>query len=322
MPWKFLLPILLVPVIYLAIAISLTFFAPRVSGAGSLNFDTLRNGTDRNNRPELQTYLARDGQALSFAHYPADTHRHLILLHGSGYHGDYLAPLARYVSDSGTANVYLMNIRGHHQSGETRGDISYVGQLEDDITDFIAERRVADRQARFIIGGHSSGGALAIRYAASDYGGSVDNVLALAPILGHRAPTALESSGGWAHISLPRIIGLSMLNTVGIHVRDHLETIRFNLPEAFRNGTETLSYSWRLMTNFNLHDDFKADLTALPLTALTLVGRNDEAMNVEAFPILFKEIERPIEVLDGADHFSLILDQTVFERIDDWLRQE
>ncbi|MCR9134496.1 MAG: alpha/beta fold hydrolase [Alphaproteobacteria bacterium] len=321
MPWKFLLPVLLVPVIYLTIAVSLTFFAPRISGAGSLNFDRLRDGPDRQDQADLQTFLARDGQSLSFAHYPADSHRHLILLHGSGYHGEYLAPLARHVSGSGTANVYLMNIRGHHMSGKTRGDIGYVGQLEDDIADFIVERRKEDPQARFILGGHSSGGALAIRYAASNQSGSIDNVLALAPILGHRAPTALQSSGGWAHISLPRIIGLSMLNTVGIHARDHLETIRFNLPESYRNGTETLSYSWRLMTNFNLHDDYKADLTALPPTALTLVGRDDEAMNVDAFPNLFNEIQRPIEVMDGADHFSLIMDESVYERIEDWLRQ-
>lgn len=322
MPWKFLLPILLVPLIYLAIALTLTIFAPRVGGTGSLNFDTLRTDDERENAADLQTFSARDGQLLSYAHYPSDTALNLILLHGSGYHGAYLAPLARFLSSRGTANVYVMNIRGHYQSGRVRGDIDYIGQLEDDIADFIAQLRQADPKARFVIGGHSSGGALAIRFTASRYGASVDNVLALAPILGHRAPTALESSGGWAHISLPRIIGLSMLNTAGIHARDHLETISFNLPEEYRNGTETLGYSWRLMTNFNLHDDFKADLTALPQTAMTLVGRDDEAMNAEAFPYLFNEIGKPVEVIDGADHFSLILDQSVFERIDAWLRQQ
>lgn len=322
MPWKFLLPILLVPVIYLAIAVTLTLFAPRISGDGSLNFDKLRGDRALEDPPELQTFAARDGQLLSFAHYPADSARHLILLHGSGYHGAYLAPLAYHLSKSGTANVHVMNIRGHYRSGKAPGDISYLGQLEDDIADFIDFQRQSNPEARFTIGGHSSGGALAIRYAAGSYGASVDNVLALAPILGHRAPTALESSGGWAHISLPRIIGLSMLNTVGIHARDHLETIRFNLPDAYRDDTETLGYSWRLMTNFNLHDDFKADLVALPPASLTLVGRDDEAMKAGAFPNLFKEIERPVEVIDGADHFSLILDPSVFERIDTWLRRQ
>lgn len=322
MPWKFLLPILLVPLIYLAIAFSLTLFAPRVSGSESLNFDKLRGGDDQDKPAELQSFAGRDGQLLSYAHYPAESSVKLILLHGSGYHGSYLAPLARYLSGKDTADVYIMNIRGHHQSGRSRGDINYIGQLEDDIADFVSNLRETDPQARFVLGGHSSGGAMAIRFAASSYGAMATNFLALAPILGHRAPTALQASGGWAHISLPRIIGLSMLNTVGIHWLDHLETIRFNLPKDFRNGTETLGYSWRLMTNFNLHDDFKADLAALPQTSLTLVGNDDEAMNVEAFPILFKEIGKTVDVVDGADHFSLILDPQVFERINGWLQHQ
>jgi len=322
MLWKFLLPVLLVPLVYLAVAVTLTMFAPRISGGASLNFDTLRGDRALQDPPELQTFTARDGEALSFAHYPADSERHLILLHGSGYHGAYLAPMARHLSESGTANVHVMNIRGHFRSGKTRGDIAYLGQLEDDIADFIVLQRQSKPDARFVIGGHSSGGALAVRYAAGPHDASVGNVLALAPILGHRAPTALETSGGWAHISLPRIIGLSMLNTVGIHTADHLTTIRFNLPDTYRNGSETLSYSWRLMTNFNLHDDFKADLAALPSTSMTFVGRDDEAMNADAFPKLFSELEKPFEVVDGANHFSLILDPLVFEKIDSWLRRQ
>jgi pimeloyl-ACP methyl ester carboxylesterase len=322
MPWKFVLPILLVPLIYLIIAFSLTLFAPAVSSTESLNFDRLRTGDSQPEPAKLQVFTARDGQTLSYAHYPADSALKLILLHGSGYHGGYLAPLAQYLADRNTADVFVMNIRGHEASGSVRGDIDHVGQLEEDIADFISDRRDSDQNARFVVGGHSSGGAMAIRFAASPYGAMAANYLGLAPILGHRAPTALQSSGGWAHISLPRIIGLSMLNNVGIHALDHLETIRFNLPEAFRDGTETLGYSWRLMSNFNLHDDFKMDLSALPQTTLMLVGRDDEAMNAAAFPNLFKEIDRPVELVDGADHFSLVLDPAVFEQIDTWLKQQ
>ena len=148
------------------------------------------------------------------------------------------------------------------------------------------------------------------------------NTLALAPILGHRTPTALESSGGWGHISLPRIIGLSMLNNVGIHALDGLPTVRFNLPPEYRNGTKTLAYSWRLMNNFNLHEDFRNDLAALPDTALTLVGSDDEAMNAAAFASLFSELSKPVELVDGADHFSLVLDPAVFDRIEGWLQQQ
>ena len=320
MPWKFLLPVLLVPVIYLVIALTLTAFAPQVDNDESLNFERLRS-TDPN-AADLQRMKARDGATLAYAHYPSDNPVKLILLHGSGYHSAYLAPLARHIAQSGAADVYALNIRGHEASGTTRGDIEHVGQLEDDIADFIEHIRVGEPQARFVVGGHSSGGALAIRFAASPHGALAVNTLGLAPILGHRAPTALETAGGWAHISLPRIIGLSMLNTVGIHALDHLPTIRFNLPPEFRDGSETLTYSWRLMTNFNLHDDFHSDIAALQDTALVLVGRNDEAMNAEAFPSLFKELGKPVELVDGTDHFSLVIDPDVFGKIGTWLRQQ
>ena len=113
-----------------------------------------------------------------------------------------------------------------------------------------------------------------------------------------------------------------MLNTIGIHALDGLPTIRFNLPPDYRNGTETLAYSWRLMNNFNLHEDFRGDLAALPDTALVLVGRQDEAMKAEAFPSLFKELGKPVELVDGTDHFGLVLDPAVFDTIGTWLRQQ
>ena len=320
MPRKILLPVLLVPVIYLIIAVSLTAISPQIRADGSLNFEQLRG--DDPQAADLQRFTARDGAHLAYAHYPADSAVKLILLHGSGYHGAYLAPLARYLAQDDVADVYVLNVRGHEASGTMRGDIDHVGQLEDDVADFIDYIGKQDSQARFVVGGHSSGGALAIRFAASPYGAKAVNYLGLAPILGHRAPTALQSSGGWAHISLPRIIGLSMLNTVGIHALDGLQTIRFNLPSEFRNGTETLGYSWRLMSNFNLNDDFRGDLKALPDTALVLVGRDDEAMIAEEFPGLFNELDKPVELVDGADHFSLVLDRAVFERIGTWLRQQ
>ena len=79
MPWKFVLPVLLVPVIYLIIAFSLTAFAPQINMASSLNFERLRG--DNRQDAELQRFTARDGQTLSYAHYPSDSAVKLILLH-------------------------------------------------------------------------------------------------------------------------------------------------------------------------------------------------------------------------------------------------
>jgi alpha-beta hydrolase superfamily lysophospholipase len=101
-----------------------------------------------------------------------------------------------------------------------------------------------------IVGGHSSGGGLALRFAGSEYGQQAAAYLLLAPYLQYNAPTARPNSGGWARPYTPRIAGLTMLNNVGIRWFNHLTTIDFNMPEKARNGTETLAYSFRLNTGF------------------------------------------------------------------------
>lgn len=320
MHWKFWLPFILIPVIYLAIAFVMTLIVPKVSGAGRLNFERLKTGDNNSVQAAvLQAFNARDGQAISYARYPADTDRKVILLHGSGYHGAYLAPLANKLANAGTADVYVPNIRGHFGSGATRGDINHIGQLEDDLVDLIGLIRQSDPDARIIIGGHSSGGALAMRFAAGDNGSLVEGYFGLAPFLGPDAPVMPEIDSGWAHISLPRIIGLSMLNAVGIHWLDGRETIRFNMPRTYRDGTETLSYSWRLMNNYALHRDYETDMAGLPEASLIIVGREDEVLNAEAFPNLFKDMDTDVKLMDGLDHFGIVLDERAMEQLNTWL---
>jgi pimeloyl-ACP methyl ester carboxylesterase len=59
----------------------------------------------------------------------------LILLHGSGWYGqqfDALLPaLAKH------ADVIAPDLRGHGPQAKLRGDVAYIGQLEDDIADLI-----------------------------------------------------------------------------------------------------------------------------------------------------------------------------------------
>ena len=157
-------------------------------------------------------------------------------MHGSGYHGAYLAPLAHAIAETAAADVYVPNVRGHFGSGQTPGNVNHMGRLEEDLVDLIAMIRARKPDARTIISGHSSGGALALRFTSGTGKDRIDAYVGLAPFLGPDAPVMPERDAGWAHISLPRIIGLSMLNAVGIQTLDHLETIRFNMPDVYRSG--------------------------------------------------------------------------------------
>jgi non-heme chloroperoxidase len=96
--------------------------------------------------PELQQFTARDGRRLNYRHYPARSNKVLILIHGSGWHSQYFLPLARYISDAGLAQVYTPDLRGHGRSPERRGDVDYIGQMEEDLA--VLNRHDSKRRLR------------------------------------------------------------------------------------------------------------------------------------------------------------------------------
>jgi len=59
----------------------------------------------------------------------------------------------------------LPNMRGHYQSGRHRVDVDYIGQMEDDMADLIRHLREQRLNGPITLGGHSSGGGFAIRFA-------------------------------------------------------------------------------------------------------------------------------------------------------------
>ena len=156
------------------------------SDEGGLDFGELF--FDYTNLLQLQTFTARDGKQLAYRHYPAQSDKVLILVHGSGYHSRYLLPLAEFISAEGLAQVYTPDLRGHGSTPERRGDVDYIDQLEDDLADLIAIIRNDNPDAKLIVGGHSSGGGLVIRFAGSQYGQQADAYVLLSPFLKYNAP--------------------------------------------------------------------------------------------------------------------------------------
>lgn len=126
--------------------------------------------------PPLESYTSRNGTQLAFRLYPsqAETDTVLVLLHGSGWHSMQFAALARAISGRGLAHVVTPDLRGHGVAPARRGDVDYIGQLEDDLADLVGLLRVRFPAARVVVGGHSSGGGLAVRFAGGGYGGMAD----------------------------------------------------------------------------------------------------------------------------------------------------
>ncbi len=307
-------------VIQFGIATALILFGkgkkPQTDQEG-LNFSELF--FDYSNLPKLQPFTARDGEQLGFRHYPAQSNRVIILVHGSGYHSRYLLPLAEFISAQGLAQVYTPDLRGHGSSPARRGDVDYINQLEDDLADLIATVRKDNPDAKLIVGGHSSGGGLVIRYAGSQYGQQADAYVLLSPFLKYNAPTIRPNSGGWAYAYTGRIAGLTMLNNMRIHWFDYLPAIEFSMPEEVRDGTETLSYTHRLNTGYAPRN-YKKDIKEITQPLLVVAGTKDEAFIADQFePVISQYTRAQVELLPDITHMGVVVSKSIQPLIKEWL---
>ncbi|MFT5001177.1 MAG: pimeloyl-ACP methyl ester carboxylesterase [Planctomycetota bacterium] len=278
--------------IYFAIALGLIFSQNPVelTGQGGLEFGR-QTAIQASDPAELAPYKARDGATLYARHYASKIENAplVVLIHGSGWHGLQFDELARGLTD--VADVIAPDLRGHGKTPERRGDVDYIGQLEDDIADLIAQYR-QDGQ-KVVLAGHSSGGGLVVRFAGGEHGDVIDAAVLMAPFLKYNAPTTRENSGGWAQPLTRRIIGLSMLTQLNINRFNHLPVIQFNFPNSVLGGplghTATTAYSFRLNTAFAPRRDYLKDIAALP-EFLLIAGTTDEAFVAQQYEPLMTDV--------------------------------
>jgi non-heme chloroperoxidase len=287
------------------------------------DFALLQKAPAATDMPPLQRYPARDGEQLAYRFYDSAADRILIFIHGSSYHGGGYHALASYLSGKGAAKVVLPNLRGHYQSGRRRGDVDYIGQLEDDLVDLIAYLRAQHHSGPITLGGHSSGGGLAIRFAGGQHADAgVSSYLLLAPII-PRAPSVRGGdAGGWANMNFKRLFGLLALNAIGIHGFNGLPLIAFNKPAQFWDGTETLSYSYRLNVSYHPRFNYQGDVRALGEQTLVLVGADDQAVDPDGLHAVFTADDPRAQVttLPSISHFGVFSEPAALDAATAWLR--
>ena len=288
------------------------------------DFTSLRIGPAEIPPPSLRRYAARDGEQLAYRIYESTSDRILIFVHGSSYHGGGYYALAAALSLGGAAKVVLPNMRGHYQSGRHRGDVEYIGQMEDDIADLIRHLREQRLNGPLTLGGHSSGGGFAIRFAGGGQAAPISSYLLLAPAVPTSPAMRQATAGGWASLNFRRLYGLLALNAIGIHGFNALPVIEFNKPAKFWDGTETLSYSYRLNVSYHPRYRYQDDIRSLGGPTLVMIGANDEAIDPEALRGLFAESARNAQmtVIPGLNHFGIFNTPEVWEMISTWLKTQ
>jgi pimeloyl-ACP methyl ester carboxylesterase len=290
-----------------ALVLAVMIATPLVAPPELRSISAARGTIDLSALPAIERFQAREGTALGFRHYPATgpaTGRVAILFHGSsGSSGNAIHVLSMALAAHGVES-YAVDIRGHGASG-TRGDISYIGQLEDDLADFVAVVRKTSPTAPLTLIGHSAGGGFALRVAGSPIQGLFVRTVLLAPYLGYYAPTNRPNSGGWASPDMPRIIALTMLRRIGIVCCDALPVLAFAVPP---NSAQSLvpAYTERLRSNFATHLDFRTDLAAATRPVSIYSGADDELMLADKYAEAVRGVAPPVTVklIDGISHIG------------------
>ena len=268
-----------------------------------------RATVDLSTLPAIERFQARDGTWLGFRHYGAGgtpTGRVAIVIHGSsGSSGGTIHALSQALAGRGV-DTFAVDMRGHGTSG-TRGDIGYVGQLEDDLADFVAVLRNTVPSAPLTLVGHSSGGGFALRVAGSPIQNLFERFVMLAPYLGYDAPSTRPSSGGWANADIPRIIGLLALRGLGINCCEALPVLALAVPA---NSEKTLvsTYTDRLMRNFAVRGDFRRDLAAATKPLTIISGAADELMFSDKYAEAVRgaKVAVDVKVIDGINHMGIV----------------
>ncbi len=93
------------------------------------------------------------------------------------------------------------------------------------------------------------------------------------------APTMRQgTAGGWATVSIIKIVVLSILNSIGIEKWNHSHVIQFNKPQEYCDGKETLSYTFNLNSSYHPRQPYQDDIKALNNKFVVFVGSEDEAI--------------------------------------------
>ena len=293
--------------------------------------------------PQLQHYTARDGASLAYREYPAmissggvalptaASQQAAVLLHGASASSMSMHALAKELAAAGI-RVYALDLRGHGDN-QPHGDVHYLGQFDDDITDFARFARPQHPTALWTLVGFSAGGGLALRFDAGPEGNLFDRYLLLSPFLNFRAPTQRKAgSGAPAGGSAPksniqsfaapytgRLMAIFTLDSIGIHWFDGLTVVAFAVPTDSKSFTQ--SYSMRLLAGLAPRPDYLADIRNIHKPTAVIVGQADEFSIAEQFaPVIHSQRQDvPVTILPGLGHLDLITQPAALAAVRDAL---
>jgi len=264
---------------------------------------------DFSDLPPILRYKAEDGAELAYRSYlpqhGIEPKGSVVLVHGSSASSNSMHVIAKALSNAGYV-AYALDIRGHGASGP-KGTIAYVGQLEDDLESFVKTVPLAKP---------STLAGFVLRFAGSPHQNVFQNYVLLSPFLSSRAPNYRHNGGGWVNVGIPRIIGITLLNRLGVRFFNDLPVVNFALGEQAKRFL-TSTYTFNLAANFGPLQDYEANIKAVHQPVRVVAGDSDEVFVTSALENIFRDHGQawPVTLLPGINHIQLTLNPSAVSAI-------
>jgi len=257
---------------------------------------------------------ARDGAPLNYRAYPGRADRAVVLVHGSTGSSFDMHKVAQAIQASG-ATVYSVSLRGHGGSGTKSGDVSYVGQLEDDLVDLVRGLKLGGPDVRRTLAGFSAGGGFVLKVASGPQQGLFQSYIAIAPYIALDPNSPESRFNGWVSIGTRRIGLIRFLDSIGVPLFQDLVVARY-ATDAKADDRRTPEYSYRLLMSLRLDRDWRVALRRIQAPTVVLLGADDGLVKLERNSALgsFNPHIR-LEVIRNMDHIEMITDAEALAEI-------
>jgi len=278
-------------------------------------------GFEQDYKTEEHYFIARDNKKIFSYKFPKASQSTILLLHGVGSTAWLQNKAAGLLQEATQAEIFAIDFRGHGQSEGKAGDVDYINQYADDLSDIIEAVKKVKPNGKIFIAAHSMGGGVALRYAMANHQQKIDGILLFAPLIGHNSPAirqaqtaGSDSTEPFMKIHFARIIGLKMLNEIDHHEQDSLPVLFFNLPETM----PLRQYSYR--ANMSMTPDNYADgLKSVKVPMLVFIGDHDEVFAADKLKkAILDNSNGKVYIIQGASHNGIRHNTQVYKLIQNW----